>query len=51
MKQVSGFIDSTHLDFVYKLEKSLYGLIQAPWAWFEKLGTNLIELGFVKSKA
>ncbi|GKC32184.1 putative ribonuclease H-like domain-containing protein, partial [Tanacetum coccineum] len=33
-------------DKVYKVEKALYGLHQAPRAWYETLSTYLIENGF-----
>nr|GFC73610.1 hypothetical protein [Tanacetum cinerariifolium] len=31
---------------VYKVEKALYGLHQAPRAWFETLSTYLLDNGF-----
>ncbi|GKC42963.1 putative ribonuclease H-like domain-containing protein, partial [Tanacetum coccineum] len=33
-------------DKVYKVEKALYGLHQAPRAWFETLSTNILENRF-----
>ncbi|GKD03131.1 putative ribonuclease H-like domain-containing protein, partial [Tanacetum coccineum] len=44
--QPSGFMDPTFPDKVYKVEKALYGLHQAPRAWYETLSTYLIENGF-----
>ncbi|GJV82747.1 uncharacterized mitochondrial protein-like protein [Tanacetum coccineum] len=38
-------IDPT-LDKVYKVEKALYGLHQAPRAWYETLSTYLLDNGF-----
>ncbi|GJX82820.1 putative ribonuclease H-like domain-containing protein [Tanacetum coccineum] len=35
-------------DKVYKVEKALYGLNQAPRAWYETLSTYLLENGFRK---
>jgi hypothetical protein len=32
---------------VYKLSKALYGLRQAPWAWYDRLKTFLLEHGYV----
>ena len=37
-------------DFVLQLNKSLYGLHQAPLSWYEHLKTNLEQCGFVPSK-
>ncbi|GJV95578.1 ribonuclease H-like domain, reverse transcriptase, RNA-dependent DNA polymerase [Tanacetum coccineum] len=42
----SGFEDLEFPDKVYKVEKALYGLHQAPRAWYETLSTYLIENGF-----
>ncbi|GJT53063.1 putative ribonuclease H-like domain-containing protein [Tanacetum coccineum] len=44
--QPPGFEDPYFLDKVYKVEKSLYGLHQAPRAWYETLSTYLLENGF-----
>jgi hypothetical protein len=32
---------------VYTLSKGLYGLNQAPWAWYTRFKTFLLELGYV----
>ncbi|GJS46203.1 putative ribonuclease H-like domain-containing protein [Tanacetum coccineum] len=44
--QPLGFEDPQFPDKVYKVEKALYGLHQAPRAWYETLSTYLIENGF-----
>ncbi|GKA84874.1 putative reverse transcriptase, RNA-dependent DNA polymerase [Tanacetum coccineum] len=44
--QPPGFEDPQFLDKVYKIEKALYGLHQAPKAWYETLSTYFIENGF-----
>jgi hypothetical protein len=36
---------------VCKLDKALYGIKQAPWAWHSRLSTKLQSLGFRPSKA
>ncbi|GJV83153.1 putative ribonuclease H-like domain-containing protein, partial [Tanacetum coccineum] len=41
--QPPGFEDPDFLDRVYKIEKALYGLHQAPRAWDETLSTYLLE--------
>ncbi|GJY93392.1 retrovirus-related pol polyprotein from transposon TNT 1-94 [Tanacetum coccineum] len=37
-------------DRVYKVEKALYGLHQAPRAWYETLSTYLLDNGFQRGK-
>ncbi|CAL2254016.1 unnamed protein product [Prunus armeniaca] len=49
MKQPQGFEDSSHPDYVCKLQKSLYGLKQAPRAWNAKFTGYLPSLGFKMS--
>ncbi|GKA56568.1 putative ribonuclease H-like domain-containing protein [Tanacetum coccineum] len=44
--QPHGFEDLQFPDKVYKVEKALYGLHQAPKAWYETLSTYLLENGF-----
>ncbi|GJX96448.1 putative ribonuclease H-like domain-containing protein [Tanacetum coccineum] len=44
--QPPGFEDPKLSDRVYKVEKALYGLHQAPRAWYETLFTYLLEKGF-----
>ncbi|GJV53976.1 putative ribonuclease H-like domain-containing protein [Tanacetum coccineum] len=44
--QPPGFLYPEFPDKVYKVEKALYGLHQAPRAWYETLSTYLIENGF-----
>ncbi|GJS13583.1 putative ribonuclease H-like domain-containing protein [Tanacetum coccineum] len=44
--QPPGFEDPHFPNKVYNVEKALYGLHQAPKAWYETLSTYLIENGF-----
>nr|GEU30263.1 putative ribonuclease H-like domain-containing protein [Tanacetum cinerariifolium] len=44
--QPPEFEDLDHPDKVYKVVKTLYGLHQAPRAWYETLATYLLENGF-----
>nr|GFB95669.1 putative ribonuclease H-like domain-containing protein [Tanacetum cinerariifolium] len=44
--QPLGFEDPEHPDKVYKVVKALYGLHQAPRAWYETLATYLLENRF-----
>lgn len=46
--QPEGFVKEGKEHMVYKLMKALYGLQQAPHAWYTKLITCLINLGFVR---
>ena len=50
MEQPPGFVDPLYPTHVCKLDKSLYGLKQSPRAWYTKLSTSLLHLGFVTSK-
>nr|GEW09428.1 hypothetical protein [Tanacetum cinerariifolium] len=44
--QPLGFEDHDYPDKVYKVVKALYGLHQAPRAWYETLANYLLENGF-----
>ncbi|GKB90976.1 putative ribonuclease H-like domain-containing protein, partial [Tanacetum coccineum] len=48
--QPPGFEDPEFPDRVYKVEKALYGLHQAPRAWYETLYTYLLDNGFQKGQ-
>ncbi|GJS38474.1 putative ribonuclease H-like domain-containing protein [Tanacetum coccineum] len=48
--QPLGFEDPDFPDRVYKVEKALYGLHQAPRAWYETLLTYLLDNGFQRGK-
>ncbi|GJS14672.1 putative ribonuclease H-like domain-containing protein [Tanacetum coccineum] len=48
--QPLGFEDLDFPDRVYKVEKALYGLHQAPKAWYETLSTYLLDIGFQRGK-
>nr|GEY05621.1 putative reverse transcriptase, RNA-dependent DNA polymerase [Tanacetum cinerariifolium] len=48
--QPLGFEDSDYPDKVYKVVKALYGLHQAPRAWYETLANYLLENGFQRGK-
>ncbi|GJU35888.1 putative ribonuclease H-like domain-containing protein [Tanacetum coccineum] len=44
--QPPGFEEPDFHDRVYKVKKALYGLHQAPKAWYETLSTYLLDNGF-----
>ncbi|GJR42001.1 putative ribonuclease H-like domain-containing protein [Tanacetum coccineum] len=48
--QSPGFEDPDFPDKVYKVEKALYGLHQAPKAWYETFSTYLLDNRFQKGK-
>ncbi|GJS57189.1 putative ribonuclease H-like domain-containing protein [Tanacetum coccineum] len=46
VSQPPGFIDPQHLKKVYKVVRALYGLHQAPRAWYATLSTFLEQSGY-----
>ncbi|GKA51500.1 putative ribonuclease H-like domain-containing protein [Tanacetum coccineum] len=48
--QPPGFKDPDHPDKVYKVVKALYGLHQAPKAWYDTLATYLLSNGFQRGQ-
>nr|GEW93897.1 hypothetical protein [Tanacetum cinerariifolium] len=48
--QPPGFEDPDYPNKVYKVVKALYGLHQAPRAWYETLAKYLLENGFQRGK-
>jgi histone deacetylase 1/2 len=51
MHQLPGYVDSSHPNYVCKLDKALYGLKQATRTWYARLCNKLVKLGFIPSKA
>ena len=51
MLQPLRYVDPTYPSYVCKLYKSLYGLEQAPRAWFERFTFHLLHLGSTASMA
>ncbi|GJU42101.1 retrovirus-related pol polyprotein from transposon TNT 1-94 [Tanacetum coccineum] len=48
VSQPEGFIDQDNPSHVYKLKKALYGVKQAPRAWYDMLSSFLISQHFSK---
>nr|GFC21834.1 hypothetical protein [Tanacetum cinerariifolium] len=48
--QPLGFEDPDYPDKVYKVEKALYHLHQAPRAWYETMAKYLLDNGFRRGK-
>ena len=51
MHQLMGFRDPTHPDYVCLLKKSLYGLKQALWAWYQRFADYVSTIGFHHCKS
>ena len=50
IKQPQGFEVEDRKSHVCRLKKALYGLRQAPRAWYGRIDSFLMSLGFTKSK-
>ncbi|GJZ96986.1 putative ribonuclease H-like domain-containing protein [Tanacetum coccineum] len=50
ISQPLSFVDPKFLEKVYKVEKALYGLHQAPRAWYETLSTYLLDNRFYRGQ-
>ncbi|GJW08449.1 putative ribonuclease H-like domain-containing protein [Tanacetum coccineum] len=50
VSQPPGFVDPEFPEKVYKVEKALYGLHQAPKAWYATLSTYLLDNGFYRGQ-
>lgn len=50
-QQPSGFVNTANPTSVCRLNSSLYGVKQAPRAWFSRFTTYLLQLGFVASRS
>ncbi|GKB06610.1 putative RNA-directed DNA polymerase [Tanacetum coccineum] len=48
VSQPEGFVDQDNPSHVYKLKKAMYGLKQAPHAWYDMLSSFLISQHFSK---
>ncbi|XP_010418779.1 PREDICTED: uncharacterized protein LOC104704374 [Camelina sativa] len=51
MEQPQGFVDPNRPDYVCRLRKPIYGLKQAPLAWYLSLQQHLLQTGFRNSLA
>nr|GEV78756.1 integrase, catalytic region, zinc finger, CCHC-type, peptidase aspartic, catalytic [Tanacetum cinerariifolium] len=50
VSQLEGFVDPDQPIHVYRLKKTLYGLKQASWAWFDTLSRAIINMDLCYSK-
>jgi hypothetical protein len=51
IERLEGFVVHNERSHVCRLKKAIYGLKQAPHAWYEKMGGFMMSLGFNKSAA
>jgi hypothetical protein len=49
--QPTSFVDADRPDLVCRLNRSLYDLNQAPWAWYSRFASYLASIGFVEAKS
>ena len=49
IEQLEGFVDENNKNMVCRLHKALYGLKQTPRAWYERLHTYLVKIGFERT--
>jgi hypothetical protein len=49
MEQPRSYVDQTHPNLVCRFKNDLYSLKQAPRAWFDKIGQNLVISGIQTS--
>ena len=49
MEQPKGFVDTRYPNYVCQLHKAIYGLKQASRAWYNRLSSCLLDLGFITS--
>ncbi|KAL0313854.1 UNVERIFIED_CONTAM: Retrovirus-related Pol polyprotein from transposon RE1 [Sesamum angustifolium] len=51
MNQPTGFLSPDHLKYVCKLQKALYGVKEAPSAWYGKIAEFLTHGGYLMTSA
>lgn len=51
MSQPPGFVNSQFSNHVCQLKKALYGLRQAPRAWYNELRGFLLSIDFINSQS
>lgn len=49
VSQLEGFVNSGKEEQVYRLQRALYGLRQAPRAWYSCINEHFHQLGYVRS--
>ena len=49
IEQPHGFVDPQNPSYVCKLGKKIYGLRQAPQAWYNELYKFLLDFGFINA--
>ena len=49
MMQPEGFVDPKGANKVCKLQRSIYGLVQASWSWNKRFDSVIKAFGFVQT--
>ena len=49
IERPKGFFNPKKKDMVYKLHKALYGVKEAPRAWYKSLHNYLMQIGFQRT--
>ena len=49
MMQPDGFVDPKGADKVCKLQRSIYGLVQASWSWNKRFDSVIKAYGFIQT--
>ena len=47
MMQLEGFVDPKGANEVCKLQRSIYGLVEASWSWNKRFDSVIKAFGFV----
>ena len=47
IKQPEGYVNQTKRDWVWRLKKGLYSLVQAGWTWNEELNAHMESVGYI----
>ena len=50
MQQPQGFVDPVYPHHICKLHKAIYGLRQAPRAWYSQIDSYMLKQNFYKSE-
>ena len=49
IEQLEGLVDKNNKNMVCRMQKALYGLKQVARAWYERLHTYIVKIGFERT--